>query len=183
MKIKKITKISNRITIYFSIIILGLTLAITSSISSIFSKEIIKQYNNVAIEKITVISKILNENLDSIRHDSYMVENDKNIYDYMSKVNKNNSIDSANDTEFFNTLSEYSKWSNYIISIIPLTSDKKIMDPLYSQYPYSDLIYGNSELDNFIESGYSNKFSSPNTFPFNYTDPDYDKKNNYNLFF
>lgn len=176
MKIKKITKISNRITIYFSIIILGLTLAITSSISSIFSKEIIKQYNNVAIEKITVISKILNENLDSIRHDSYMVENDKNIYDYMSKVNKNNSIDSANDTEFFNTLSEYSKWSNYIISIIPLTSDKKIMDPLYSQYPYSDLIYGNSELDNFIESGYSNKFSSPNTFPFNYTDPDYDKK-------
>lgn len=176
MKIKKITKISNRITIYFSVIILVLTLAVTLSINSIFSKEIIKQYNNVAAEKITVISKILNENLDSIRHDSYMVENDKNVYDYMSKVNKNGSIDSAANTEFFNTLSEYCKWSNYIISIIPLTTDKKIMDPLYSQYPYSELIYGNKELDNFIESGYSNKFSSPNTFPFNYEDPDYEKK-------
>lgn len=125
MKVKKITKIRNRITIYFSIIILGLTLAVTSSISSIFSKEIIKQYNNVATEKITVISKILNENLDSIRHDSYMIENDKNIYDYMSKVNRNNSATPETNTEFFNTLSEYCKWSNYIISIIPLTTDKK----------------------------------------------------------
>ncbi|WP_017211505.1 sensor histidine kinase [Clostridium beijerinckii] len=176
MKVKKITKIRNRITIYFSIIILGLTLAVTSSISSIFSKEIIKQYNNVATEKITVISKILNENLDSIRHDSYMIENDKNIYDYMSKVNRNNSATPETNTEFFNTLSEYCKWSNYIISIIPLTTDKKIMDPLYSQYPYSELIYGNKELDNFIESGYSNKFSSPNTFPFNYENADYDKR-------
>ncbi|NRT76992.1 sensor histidine kinase [Clostridium beijerinckii] len=176
MKVKKITKIRNRITIYFSIIILGLTLAVTSSISSIFSKEIIKQYNNVATEKITVISKILNENLDSIRHDSYMIENDKNIYDYMSKVNRNNSATPETNAEFFNTLSEYCKWSNYIISIIPLTTDKKIMDPLYSQYPYSELIYGNKELDNFIESGYSNKFSSPNTFPFNYENADYEKR-------
>ncbi|KOF57697.1 MULTISPECIES: sensor histidine kinase [Clostridium] len=176
MKMKRITKISNRITIYFSIIILCLTLAITSSISHIFSKEIIKQYNNVASEKITVISKILNENLDSIRHDSYMIENDKNVYDYMSKLNQNNSINSANNTAFFNSLSEYCKWNNYITSIIPLTTDKKIMDPLYSKYPYSSLIYGNKELDSFIESGYSNKFSSPNTFPFNYADPDYDKK-------
>lgn len=100
MKVKKITKIRNRITIYFSIIILGLTLAVTSSISSIFSKEIIKQYNNVATEKITVISKILNENLDSIRHDSYMIENDKNIYDYMSKVNRNNSATPETNAEF-----------------------------------------------------------------------------------
>lgn len=176
MKVKKITKIRNRITIYFSIIILGLTLAVTSSISSIFSKEIIKQYNNVATEKITVISKILNENLDSIRHDSYMIENDKNIYDYMSKVNRNNSATPETNAEFFNTLSEYCKWSNYIISIIPLTTDKKIMDPLYSQYPYNELIYGNKELDNFIESGYSNKFSSPNTFPFNYENADYEKR-------
>jgi len=176
MKIKKITKISNRITIYFSIIILGLTLAITSSITSIFSKEIIKQYNNVATEKINVISKTLNDNLDSIRHDSYMIENDKNIYDFMSKVNKDKSIDKANDSDFFNSLSEYCKWRDYIISIIPLTIDKKIIDSLYSKYPYSNLIYGNQELDNFIESGYSNKFSSPNTFPFNYMDPDYEKK-------
>lgn len=176
IKIKKITKISNRITIYFSIIILGLTLAITSSITSIFSKEIIKQYNNVATEKINVISKTLNDNLDSIRHDSYMIENDKNIYDFMSKVNKDKSIYKSNDSEFFNSLSEYCKWRDYIISIIPLTIDKKIIDPLYSKYPYSNLIYGNKELDNFIESGYSNKFSSPNTFPFNYTDPDYEKK-------
>ena len=176
IKIKKITKISNRITIYFSFIILGLTLAITSSITSIFSKEIIKQYNNVATEKINVISKTLNDNLDSIRHDSYIIENDKNIYDFMSKVNKDKSIDKANDSEFFNSLSEYCKWRDYIISIIPLTIDKKIIDPLYSKYPYNNLIYGNKELDNFIESGYSNKFSSPNTFPFNYTDPDYEKK-------
>jgi len=176
MKIKKITKISNRITIYFSIIILGLTLAITTSISSIFSEEITKQYNNVAAEKITVISKTLNENLDSIRRDSYMIENDKSIYDFMSKINKDKSIDAANDIEFLNSLSQYCKWSNYIISIIPLTIDKKIIDPLYSKYPYNNLIYGNTELDSFIESGYSNKFSSPNTFPFNYADPDYDKK-------
>lgn len=176
MKIKKITKIRNRITIYFSIIILGVTLAITISISCIFSSKITKQYNNVAAQKITVISKILNENLDSIRHDSYMIENDKSVYDFMSDVNKNNYMDSSNNAEFLNALSEYCKWSNYIISIIPLTTDKKIMDPLYSKYPYSDLIYRNKELDNFIESGYSNKFSSPNTFPFNYVDPDYDKK-------
>ncbi|WP_315069527.1 histidine kinase [uncultured Clostridium sp.] len=176
MKIKKITKISNRITIYFSIIILALTLAVTSSISYIFSREITKQYNNVVAEKINVISKILNENLDSIRNDAYMIENDKNIYDYMYKVNKNNSAYSEANTEFFDSLLEYSKRSNYISSVIPLTTDKKIMDPLYSQYPYSKLIYGNKELDNFIESGYSNKFSAPNTFPFNYEDPDYEKK-------
>lgn len=182
MKIKKITKISNRITIYFSIIILALTLAVTSSISYIFSREITKQYNNVAAEKINVISKILNENLDSIRNDAYMIENDKNIYDYMYKVNKNNFANSEANTEFFDSLSEYSKWSNYISSIIPLTTDKKVMDPLYSQYPYSELIYGNKELDNFIESGYSNKFSVPNTFPFNYENPDYEKKTNITYF-
>jgi two-component system sensor histidine kinase YesM len=182
MKIKKITKISNRITIYFSIIIFGLTLAVTASISYIFSKEITKQYNNVAAEKINVISKILNENLDSIRHDAYMVENDKNIYDYMYKVNKNDFVGSEANTEFFNSLSEYSKWSNYISSVIPLTTDKKIMDPLYSQDPYSELIYGNKELDNFIESGYSSKFSAPNTFPFNYENPDYEKKTNITYF-
>lgn len=182
MKIKKITKISNRITIYFSIIIFGLTLAVTASISYIFSKEITKQYNNVAAEKINVISKILNENLDSIRHDAYMVENDKNIYDYMYKVNKNDFVGSEANIEFFNSLSEYSKWSNYISSVIPLTTDKKIMDPLYSQDPYSELIYGNKELDNFIESGYSSKFSVPNTFPFNYENPDYEKKTNITYF-
>lgn len=176
MKLKRITKISNRITIYFSIIIFCLTLAITSSISHIFSKEIIKQYNNVASEKITVISKVLNENLDSIRHDSYMIENDNTIYDYMSKINKGSFINSVNSNNFFNSLSQYSKWNNYIISIIPLTADKKIMDPLYSKYPYNNLIYGNKELDNFIDSGYSNKFSSPNTFPFKYKNPNYDKK-------
>ncbi|MBD7911221.1 sensor histidine kinase [Clostridium cibarium] len=172
----KIKRVRNRITIYFSIIIFSLTVAITSSISSIFSKEIIKQYNNVATEKITVISKTLNENLDFIRHDSYMIENDKTVYDFMSKVNKNKYIDSTTNTEFLSSLSDYCKRSNYITSVIPLTTDKKIMDPLYSQYPYSDLIYGNKEFDNFIESNYSNKFSSPNTFPFNYVDPDYDKK-------
>ena len=182
MKMKKITKISNRITIYFSIIILALTLAVTSSISYIFSMEITKQYNNVAAEKINVISKILNENLDSIRNDAYMIENDKNIYDYMYKVNKNNSAYSEANTEFFDSLLEYSKRSNYISSVIPLTTDKKIMDPLYSQYPYSELIYGNKELDNFIESGYSNKFSVPNTFPFNYENPDYEKKTNITYF-
>lgn len=176
MKLKRITKISNRITIYFSIIIFCLTLTITSSISYIFSKEIIKQYNNVASEKITVISKTLNENLDSIRHDSYMIENDNTIYDYMSKINKGSSNNSVNSTNFFNSLSQYIKWNNYILSIIPLTTDKKIMDPVYSKYPYNTLIYGNKELDNFIDSGYSNKFSSPNTFPFNYKNPNYDKK-------
>lgn len=176
MKVRKITKIRNRITIYFSIIILSLTIAITSSISSIFSQEIIKQYNNVATEKITVISKIINENLNSIRHDSYMIENDKTVYEFMSKINKNKDTKSANYTELVNSLSQYCKWSNYIISIIPLTIDKKILDPLYSKYPYSNLIYDNKELDNFIESGYSNKFSSPNTFPLNYENPDYDKK-------
>lgn len=176
MKVRKITKIRNRITIYFSIIILSLTIAITSSISSIFSQEIIKQYNNVATEKITVISKIINENLNSIRHDSYMIENDKTVYEFMCKINKNKDTKSANYTELVNSLSQYCKWSNYIISIIPLTIDKKILDPLYSKYPYSNLIYDNKELDNFIESGYSNKFSSPNTFPLNYENPDYDKK-------
>lgn len=176
MKIRKITKIRNRITIYFSIIILALTIAITSSISSIFSQEIIKQYNNVAAEKITVISKIINENLNSIRHDSYMIENDKTIYEFMSKINKNKDTKVINDSELLNSLSQYCKWSNYIISIIPLTIDKKILDPLYSKYPYSNLIYENKELDNFIESGYSNKFSSPNTFPLNYENSDYDKK-------
>lgn len=175
MKIIKITKIRNRITIYFSVIILALTLAITTSISSIYSREIIKQYNNVAMEKITVISKMLNENLDLIRHDSYMIQNDKNIYNYMSKIN-NKSDNIVDKTEFLNSLSQYCKWSNYIISVIPLTLDKKIIDPLYSMSPYNNIIYSNKELDNFIESGYSNKFSLPNTFPLNYTDPDYDKK-------
>ncbi len=175
MKLIKIKKIRNRITIYFSVIILALTLAITTSISSIYSREIIKQYNNVAMEKITVISKMLNENLDVIRHDSYMIQNDKNIYNYMAEIN-NKPDNIADKTEFLNSLSQYCKWSNYIISVIPITLDKKIIDPLYSMYPYSDIIYNNKELDNFIDSGYSNKFSLPNTFPLNYTSPDYDKK-------
>lgn len=176
MKAIRITKIRNRITIYFSIIILALVLAITSSISFIFSQEIVKQYNNVAKEKIIVISKMLNENLDSIRHDSYMIQNDKNVYEFMAKLNSNKYDKAINDTEFLNSLSQYCKWSNYIISIIPLTIDKKIVDPLYSRYPYNKLIYENKELDNFIESGYSNKFSLPNTFPLNYANPDYEKK-------
>lgn len=178
----RIKKISNRITIYFSFIILALTLAITASISLIFSKEIIKQYNNVASEKMTVISKILNENFDSIRHDAYMIENDKNIYAFMYEVNSSKAIDKSNETNFLNSLSQYCNWSNYIISIIPLTVNKKIIDPLYSQYPYNNLIYDNKDLDNFIESGYSNKFSSPNTFPFVYNNPDYDKKANITYF-
>ncbi|GIM28818.1 sensor histidine kinase YesM [Clostridium polyendosporum] len=176
MKTIRITKIRNRITIYFSIIILALVLVITSSISFIFSQEIVKQYNNVTKEKIIVVSKMLNENLDSIRHDSYMIQNDKNVYEFMTKINSNKYDKAINDIEFSNALSQYCRWSNYIISIIPLTIDKKIVDPLYSRYPYNKLIYENKELDNFIESGYSNKFSLPNTFPLNYTNPDYEKK-------
>jgi two-component system sensor histidine kinase YesM len=105
-----------------------------------------------------------------------MIQNDKNIYEAMSKINSSNYNKIINNTDFLNSLSLYCKTTNYIISIIPLTIDKKIVNPLYSKYPYSNLIYGNKELQSFIESTYSNKFSLPNTFPLKYDDPDYDEK-------
>lgn len=165
LRLPRIKRIQVRITIYFSLLIFLIVIAISTSISLIFSGEIIEQTSTVLQQKIGIITRDIDEKLVSIKNLYYNIRNNEEMQSLMNIQPTTPDEGIQRIKSISSILSNYSNGNNSISKIIAIDDNNNVLDPLYSLDPYNDAIIRNGDFEEFVKSSFSSRFSSPLTFP------------------
>src|SRR5690348_1423463 len=132
MQLPKINHIRVRITLYFSLLIFLIVIAISASISYIFSQEVIKQTSSAVQQKMSVITRELDEKLGDIKNISSDIRNDNEIQKLMSTTTLNSEETNKKIKTISNALSSYYNGNYLVNKIIFVGMNNQVFDSLYS---------------------------------------------------
>jgi two-component system, sensor histidine kinase YesM len=172
MHFLKINRIRVRITLYFSLLIFLIVIAISTSISYIFSQEVIKQTSSTVQQKMSVITRELDEKLGNIKSISSDVINNNEIQRIMSTTTLYGEETDNKIRKISNALSSYYNGNYLVNKIIFIGMNNQVLDLLYSFPLYSNAITNNEYFKEFVKGNYFGKFSVPTAFPMNTSSTD-----------
>lgn len=161
----KIKSIRYRVSVYVSIIVISVILISTFLISYIYSEEINKQTIIITEQKMNIISKKLENNVEEIIKLQNSIQDDNVLQDLMNENPKTDLEKYKRKVEISELLRQYSYANISINSIFLFDKNKKILDPLYEIEPYNKIIEDFDLFNEFILSKKYSQFSIPSNFP------------------
>lgn len=150
-----------KLTLYLALTVILITLCISIVIVTVFSDEISKQRNIIVTHKMSILTRELDEEILLLRSFISSLSKDVSIQNQF----KSKSHNPYDNILLGQKLYSYSSKNNSIISIIPISLDQHILDPVYSLESFQELLKKNIDFEKFIEKGYFGRFSLPHNFP------------------
>lgn len=174
----KIRKISVRITLYFTLILLLIALAITIINVYVYSEGLEEQISNVAAQKLSLLTGTIDNNIEHVKSIHQTLMRDEMVAEAFRATSSDPS--EQNIRTLTTLVDNYLEKGIDYQSIIPLSLEGDI----YNLNPpaYVDLVKDNTFYDNFKQDGNYMALSHPNTFPLRYTDPEEYQRNNITLY-
>jgi len=176
----KIRKINVRITLYFSLLLVLIGIIISLINIFLYSREVKDQVSNVAVQKLGLISGKIDNELSDITKSHSVLINDSKVNAAFRGVVK----DENNESIYIlsQLLQEHHLIEAKISSIIAMGTEGQIYSTIKNYPAYQSLSQNNEEFDYFVKNMMYTKFSKPNTFPLEYTDPNEIQKSNITLY-
>lgn len=175
-----IKRISIRITLYFTSLLLMIAVVITALNVSIYSKELSEQMDNVVTQKLSLITGRLNDNIQNLRHVPSILINNRDVINAFESV-----VESPTDTHIkilSGLLGQQQKNNPEAKHIIALGMNGEIYDPISAFPAYKNLTVGNKDFEIIAQEKQYHRFSIPNTFPLEYKEPTLDQRSNITLY-
>ncbi len=176
----KIRKISLRITLYFSILLIFIAAVITILNISLYSDELSNQMATVVDQKLSLITGKLNENINNIKLIHTVMLSDSSINFAFSNV-----VEEANETNIqvlARLLDNHHSTSSDRKSVIALGVDGQIYHPSSNYSSYQSLTQGNEDFNISKTKRQYFRFTVPNTFPLEYANPTMTQRQNITLY-
>lgn len=176
----KIKKISLRITLYFSILLIVIAVAISIINISIYSDELSEQIDNVVIQKLSLITGQLNKNIEDTKAVHSAMINDssiKNAYQNVYDEPTPNNIQVLT-----NLIDRHPSIGSEFQTVIAIGLNGEIYNPIHTFPAYISLTNNNSDFTMMKEQQQYFRFSKPNTFPLEHVDPTPSQQTNITLF-
>lgn len=174
----KIRKISVRITLYFTLILLLIALAITIINVYVYSEGLEEQISNVATQKLSLLTGTIDNNIEHVKSIHQTLMRDDAVAAVFRSTAKDPS--DVNIRTLTTLLDGYLDKGIDYQSILPLSLDGTV----YSLNPpaYVDLVGSNVFYEDFKADSNYLALSHPNTFPLRYTKPEMHQRNNITLY-
>lgn len=176
----KIRKINLRITLYFSILLIFIAAVITILNISLYSDELSNQMATVVDQKLSLITGKLNENINNIKLIHTVMLSDSSI-----NFAFNNVVEEANETNIqvlARLLDNHHSTSSDRKSVIALGVDGQIYHPSSNYSSYQSLTQDNEDFNISKTKRQYFRFTVPNTFPLEYTNPTMTQRQNITLY-
>lgn len=185
MKAKRasIKKLSIRITVLFSVVVILAFIAFVLVIGSFFSKKLSAEMDMLADQRLGLVSAMLDNSLSDIKNLYFSLIESRILQEQMQKQNSQNDDEKADLKIIMSECERLSqKKSSGIRSIVFVDERREILNPIYAVPPYNRIVEDNPEFDNFLSSQLSCRFSSPSTFPITVNNPHYSDRNTITMF-
>lgn len=176
----KIRKISMRITLYFSALLVAIALVISILNISIYSGELSNEMDNVVQQKLSLISGRLSENINSI-----ILIHTVMLSDHSIKTAFKNVVEDPSPTniQLLSILidNHHSTGSNNI-DVISLGANGELYNPNPNFPAFKRLTQDNADFALVQEKSQYLRFTTPNTFKLEHLDPSMQQRNNITLY-
>lgn len=176
----KIKKISLRIALYFSALLIVIAVTISILNISIYTDELSDQMDNVVFQKLSLISGKLNKNLEDIKSIHTAMINDSSIRNAYQNVYEENN--ETNIQVLSNLIDRHPSTGSDNQTVIALGLNGEIYNPIHSFPAYISLTNNNEDFTKMKEQQQYFRFSVPNTFPLEHVDPSPSQQTNITLF-
>ncbi len=178
MLIKSLRNMINRylnikMTIYFSIIIAGFGICLMLVIGSIFSSKWKAEIDKVVCQKITLIDSQISAKMQNIQNRHYELIRNTFLEDYIKKTDEEYNNKKQVIT---NVMKGFKQDRAEIISAFIVDENNNVVDTRENNIIYKELV-SSENLYDFKDSEKMRKYSAPNTFPLQITDPTLNEKN------
>lgn len=178
----KIKHIRQRIIINVSLIVVCTMLVSTLLISYIYSKELKKQTVTITEQKMNIIAKNLEDEIEKIIQLQNTIQDDNVLQELMIKKPIKDIDKYKREVEISGLLRQYSYSDISVNSIFAFDMSKNILDSLYEMDPYDKIVEEFVLFDDFIESEKYSAFSKPSNFPTKSYNGSEDEKNTITYF-
>lgn len=178
----KIKHIRHRIIINVSLIVICTMLVSTLLISYTYSKELKKQAVIITEQKMNIIAKNLEDEIEKIIELQNTIQDDNVLQSLMAQRPETVTDKHKLEVAISGLLRQYSYSSISVNSIFAFDRNKNILDPLYKIDPYHKIIKEFDLFDDFIESKKYSAFSKPSNFPTKSYNGSDDEKNTITFF-
>ncbi|WP_312641315.1 histidine kinase [Hydrogenoanaerobacterium sp.] len=183
MKKLSIRRLSVRITFYFSVVFIAAFAVLILVITHLFSNKLSAEMNMVVGQKLGLASTTLDHTLSEIRSLHFSLINNQTLQAYMRGQHNGAEEDNLTDLiSFKNELNRTGQRTANVRSIVAISSDRRILDPIYAAPPYNQIIDNNPEFERFLLSQLTGRFSAPCTFPMQIKNAQYSDRNTITYF-
>lgn len=178
-----IRRLSVRLTLYYSVTVLVALAILVAVAGRLFSDKLTAEMDMVVRQKLGLAGSVLDHSLSEIRALYFLLVNSPVIQTHMKLQSaQGGEITSANLQQIKAEMERLGNRNANVRSIIAITKDGTVLDPLYAAAPYNAIVSDNPEFDYFLTSPLAGRFSVPNTFPMNVKSPSYEERNNMTFF-
>lgn len=158
--------ISVRITAYFLLTFVAALAIILVTMSFLYRDRLTEEINLVSTQKMSLAGTRLSYQLAEIRALHFSLIRDPLLLTRMRAQRDSAGLPSLSDTvamkeEIARIIRRYAS----VRSIILISADGQILDPIYAAEPYASAILNDPEYKAFLSSGMTGRFSVPSAFP------------------
>lgn len=159
-----IRRLSLRMTLYYSAVIIVTFLTLAVLISSLFADELLKETDDVLTRKVGLMDSELKNQLSQIQALHAAIINDAALRAHMVRIRRSG-VDPATVNQIQSDLTRLASRAAYVSSIVAFDVDQKILHTYYSQPPYSRLVAKSEDFKRFYASARTRSFTRPDSFP------------------
>lgn len=176
----RLKKISIRITLSFSFLLVFIAMVITFLNITLYSREVSDQMDIVVTQKLSLITGRLDENIRDIRQIHTILINDKNVLEAFRETVEN---PSDNNVDNLSSILESRRLNTPgVKNIIAIGMEGEIYDPIKDFPAYQQLTNNNEEFRIATDQQQYQRLTLPNTFPLEYSKPTMTQRNNITLY-
>lgn len=180
LQLPKIKKISIRITLYFSFLLILIGLAITVMNISLYSDELSEEMDTVAKQKLNLVIGRLDENISNVKLIHTILLSDEKVKSAFTAANED--PNDVNIAVLANLLDNYASSGSNRQNIIALGTKGEIYNPI-SEFPaFQALTTDNEDFKLMQDQKQYQRFTTPNTFPLEYANPTLNQRTNITLY-
>ena len=155
--------ISVKITVYYLLAFTAVLFFVVLVMGSLFQDRMAEDVSTVVEQKMSMAGVMLERSMDEVRSLYYSLVRNTNLQQTMQASPGEMSLADVMrmKDELSRVLARYAS----VRSIILISSDGVIYDPIYEAEPYKQLLLSDPEYARFRTSPYTSRFSAPTTFP------------------
>lgn len=176
----RIKKISLRIALYFSALLIVIAVAISVFNITIYSDELSEQIDNVVIQKLSLITGRINEKIEDTKSVHSAINNDSTIQNAFQNVYDEPTAKNIQVLTYL--IDKHPSLGSDVQTVIALGLNGEIYNPIHTFPAYISITNNNPDFTKMkLEQEYF-RFSKPNTFPLEHIDPTPLQQTNITLF-
>lgn len=167
MHLPQIRHLSIRLTLSFSVTVIVAFAVFVAMIGRLFTDKLTAEMNLVVGQKMGLAGTMLDNSLGDIKSLYFSLIDSPTLQAQMSLLQADDGDLSLPNLMSMKAESERlsQKQSANIRSILLISKERKILDPIYAVAPYNWIVEDNPEFQRFLDSQLTGRFSAPSTFP------------------